>query len=70
MLVAQELNQHRNPVYGCYVKGEIWHFMILQERTYCISGGYLATRSNELYDIFRILNVLKRIIVSFIKSGS
>lgn len=70
MLVAQELNQHRNPVYGCYVKGEIWHFMILQERTYCISGGYLATRSNDLYDIFRILNVLKRIIVSFIKSGS
>ncbi len=23
MLVAQELNQHRLPVYGCYVKGEV-----------------------------------------------
>lgn len=68
MLVAQELNQHHFPVYGCYVKGEIWHFMLLQDRSYCISEGYLATRRNDLYDIFRILRVLKQIISTFIEA--
>ena len=70
MLVAQELNQHRLPVYGCYVKGEVWHFMTLQERGYCISDGYLATRQTDLYDISRILQVLKQIISEFVESQS
>ncbi len=68
MLAAQELNRHRFPVYGCYVKGEVWHFLTLQERAYCVSGGYLATRQEDLYDIFRILTVLKQIIADFIQS--
>jgi hypothetical protein len=67
MLVAQEINQHRLPVYGCYVKGEVWHFLTLQERVYAVSGGYLATRQADLHDIFIILNVLKTIIIGFIK---
>ncbi len=69
MLVVQELNQHRLPVYGCYVKGEVWHFLILQERAYCISGGYLATRQEDLSDIFRILKALKHIIAGFVESA-
>ncbi len=66
MLVAQEINQHRFPVYGCYVKGEVWHFLTLEKRTYSISEGYLATRQTDLQDIFRILKALKTIIVGFI----
>ncbi|HDN27776.1 MAG TPA: hypothetical protein ENG03_11920 [Thioploca sp.] len=69
MLVAQELNQHRFPVYGCYVKGEIWHFMTLQERAYCISDGYVATR-DDLLEIFRMLKVLKQLITGFVESNA
>ncbi|XCN73217.1 MAG: hypothetical protein Q3M24_00180 [Candidatus Electrothrix aestuarii] len=64
MLVAQELNQHKLPVYGCYVKGEVWHFLTLQERSYAISQGYLASRQADLDDIFRILKNLKVIITA------
>jgi hypothetical protein len=66
MLVAQEINQHQLPVYGCYVKGEVWHFMTLQERSYSISEGYLATRQIDLADIFRVLKVLKQIVSEFV----
>ncbi|MEM7535390.1 MAG: hypothetical protein AAF639_24645 [Chloroflexota bacterium] len=61
MLVAQEINQHEQPVYGCYIKGNIWYFMILQGLEYSISNSYSATRE-DIVDIFRILKVLKIII--------
>ncbi len=69
MLVAQELNEHKHPVYGCYVRGRDWFFMVLQERTYCISEGHLATR-DDIFDIFRILRVLKQIILTFVEKRS
>ncbi|MCI5226207.1 MAG: hypothetical protein D3918_05970 [Candidatus Electrothrix sp. AX2] len=66
MLVAQELNQHQLPVYGCYVKGEVWHFLTLEERSYAISQGYLASRQADLNEIFCILKHLKVIITACI----
>ncbi len=65
MLVAQEINEHRCPMYGCYVKGNFWYFMILQEREYCISEPYVATR-DDVFDIFRILKVLKQIVLGIV----
>jgi len=56
-------------LYGCYIKGEIWHFMMLQERAYCISNGYVATR-DDLFEIFRILKTLKQLITGFVGSNS
>ncbi|MCP4350685.1 MAG: hypothetical protein GY795_34890 [Desulfobacterales bacterium] len=61
MLVAQEINEHKIPVYGCYVKGRHWYFMTLQGKKYCISESYTATKE-ELFDILRIMKVLKNII--------
>jgi len=69
MLVAQELNEHRHPVYGCYVKGQDWCFMALQEKQYAISSPYIATR-DDVFDIFRILKVLKQIITEFVEEDS
>ncbi|MCP4348196.1 MAG: hypothetical protein GY795_22060 [Desulfobacterales bacterium] len=67
MLVAQELGEHQHPVYGCYVKGRDWFFMILQAKKYAISEPYIATR-DDIFDIFRILKALKQIIRSFIEA--
>lgn len=69
MLVAQEINEHHHPVYGCYVIGGSWYFMILQQKEYCISEGHLATR-DDIFDIFRILKVLKQIIMKFVEEDS
>ncbi|MEM7534533.1 MAG: hypothetical protein AAF639_20295 [Chloroflexota bacterium] len=61
MFVAQELNQHEQPIYGGYVKGSIWYFMVLQGLEYSISHGYLATRE-DIFDIFHALKSLKTMI--------
>ncbi|MCP4346720.1 MAG: hypothetical protein GY795_14480 [Desulfobacterales bacterium] len=62
MLTAQELNEHQHPVYGCYIIGRDWCFMILDGRQYAVTEPYIATR-DDLFDIFRILRVLKKIII-------
>ncbi len=66
MLVAQEVNEHQFPIYGCYVRGRHWHFMALQGKEYGISDSYAATK-NEIYDILRILKVLKQMLIERVK---
>jgi hypothetical protein len=61
MLVGQSLNQDNKPIYGCYVLGRNWFFMVLQQQQYAISNSYVATK-DEIFDIFRILRVLKEYI--------
>lgn len=62
MLVAQALNGDHRPVYGCYVVGSDWRFMLLEGKHYLISRDYSAL-SDEIYDILRILKALRAIIV-------
>lgn len=64
MLVAQELNAHRRPVYGAYIIGYDWCFMALRGKQYAISPAYVATR-DDVFDIFRILKVLKRMVAEW-----
>jgi len=65
MLVAQALNECHHPVYGCYVKGRDWFFLVLQGKQYAISEPYIATR-DDVFDIFRILKALKPIIADLV----
>ncbi len=62
MLVAQEVNEHRFPIYGCYVLGRYWRFIALQGKIYAISDEYSAIKP-EIFDILRILKVLKQLII-------
>jgi hypothetical protein len=68
MLVAQELNETKYPVYGCFVMGHDWYFMVLQGREYAISQAYVATR-DDIFDIFRILKGLKQIITELVEQN-
>jgi hypothetical protein len=61
MMAAQALNDNNFPVYGCYVIGRSWNFMVLVGKEYAISNVYTCT-TDELLDIFRILKGLKNII--------
>ncbi len=69
MLVAQEINEHHHPIYGCYVIGASWYFMTLREKEYCMSVGHLATR-DDVFDIFRVLKVLKQIITGLVEEDN
>ena len=60
MLLAYEHNLQvpelsQKPVYGAYVVGRQWFFVILQDREYSISDSYSSTHEDELLDIFRIM---------------
>jgi hypothetical protein len=60
MLVAYEQNLtipelKEKPIYGAYIIGRQWFFVILQNREYAISLAYDATYEEHLLDIFRIL---------------
>lgn len=58
MLVAQELNQpHGHPVYGAYVLGRLWFFLVLEGKDYAISKDYSASHE----DIFKILRILRNL---------
>ncbi len=63
MLVAQEINEHNHPIYGCYVRGRDWFFMVLHGKHYCIGEPYVATRDDDIFDIYKILKELKQIIL-------
>ncbi|OQY47018.1 MAG: hypothetical protein B6242_05905 [Anaerolineaceae bacterium 4572_78] len=62
----QEYNAYQHEIYGCYVVGDIWHFMVLHGKTYSISGSYAATR-DDIVDIFIVLKRLKQIIIDLIE---
>ncbi len=66
MLVAQELNEHRHPIYGAYIIGADWYFMALQGKQYAVSTAYVAAR-DDVFDIFRILKVLKQLIDEYLR---
>jgi hypothetical protein len=62
MLVGQVLNDNHQPVYGAYVIGSDWRFMVLEGKYYAISRDYSAL-SDEIFVILRILKALKLIIL-------
>lgn len=61
MLTAQAVNQDGKPIYGIYIIGQNWSFIVLKGKEYAVSGAYSAITS-EIFDIFRRLCYLKGII--------
>lgn len=55
MLAAQALNQADFPLYGCYVQGRFWFFVVLQGTEYAVSDALTATQD----DIFQVVNILR-----------
>ena len=66
-LIAQEVNADQKPIYGCYVMGEMWYFMLLNGREYAIDKGLNALKSDELEKIYLILKKVKNIIIKRIQ---
>jgi hypothetical protein len=62
MLIAQHTNQNQKPVYGAYIIGRNWFFVVLHHKNYCISNAYNATETDDLHAILLILRKLKTII--------
>ncbi len=60
MLVAQSMNDSEYPIYGLFIIGSIWQFIVLDGKKYCISEKYDATVSNDgNRDILGIFAMMK-----------
>jgi hypothetical protein len=57
MLVVQALNTKHYVLYGCYVLGDDWYFVVLDGKRYAVS---LAFDSNK-DDIFAIVAILQQV---------
>ncbi len=65
MLVARECNKNLNgeikPIYGLYVVGLIWNFIVLNGNEYCISKNYDSSK-DEIFGIFNMMKAVRKII--------
>ena len=63
MLVGQQQNQDEGndfPIYGCYIIGRNWFFIVLEGRKYTKSNSYNSTKQEDALQILRILLQLKQ----------
>lgn len=51
------------PLYGCYVVGRWWFFVVLHQNTYCVSASYDSMDKQKLYEIIAILKKQKQMII-------
>ena len=61
MLVAQHQNNDNLPIYGSYVIGRLWVFVVLEGKEYAFSNGF-SVDNGGIYHIFNMLKGLKAII--------
>lgn len=62
MVAAQMFNQDEKPMYGAYVVGRLWYFLVLTPPNYGLSLAFDATKMPEFCDIFKLLRWIKQMI--------
>ena len=62
MIVAQITNNDDKPIYGLYVRGELWQFVVLDGKEYAESESYSAIKSDDLKRIMQALFWVKNYI--------
>jgi hypothetical protein len=62
MMVAQITNDDEQPIYGLYVRGEFWVFVVLHGKEYAESKTYNATQTDDLKQILQALFWVKQYI--------
>jgi hypothetical protein len=62
MVAARHTNEKKTPLYGCFVVGRDWFFVVLDEQTYGVSLACDATKNHELYQIVAMLSAMPDIV--------
>ena len=66
MVAARQNNEKQTPLYGCYVVGRDWFFVVLDQQNYAVSLAYDATKNHELFQIVAMLSVMPNIIKKYL----
>ncbi|MGB3850981.1 MAG: hypothetical protein WA958_13500 [Tunicatimonas sp.] len=56
---APRQNTETFPLYGCYVLGRNWFFVILEDQQYAVSDAYVATQE-DIYGIYSAMYEVQR----------
>jgi hypothetical protein len=60
MVDVQTLNENpTKPLYGCYIIGRFWFFVVLEDKQYGVSRAYDATQIDDLTAMVEILQKIK-----------
>ena len=66
MIVAQHINDNTKPIYGLYIVGSKWRFMVLTGKEYALGNPFLAD-TDDIFHIFRCIKGLRFEIEELIK---
>lgn len=60
MVATQSFNNDsESPLYGCYIIGRYWYFVVVKGAEYMVSASFDSTQKESLQDITRILKKIK-----------
>lgn len=62
MVAAQRMNQDDKPIYGAYIIGGFWYFLVLHQNAYAESVAYDATQPDGIRQIFKMLKYIKQLV--------
>ncbi len=63
MLIAEQENADKKPVYGAFLQGKNWTFAALQDKTYAVSRQFDATQKDDFDQIIGVMQRLKQMIL-------
>jgi hypothetical protein len=61
-LIAQTINASNKPIYGAYIIGRFWYFVVMDKKQYCVSKAFDSTEQDGLINIISILRNFKVIL--------
>lgn len=62
MMASQALNNDtESPLYGCYIIGRSWFFVVCKGQDYIVSEVYISTKKESLISIARIIRKIKNL---------
>lgn len=67
MIATQTLNETNRPLYGVFIIGSFWQFVVLDGNQYAVSDFYDALKEIQLFKIFSILKRCKSYIEEWVK---
>ena len=63
MVAAQKINLDDKPIYGVYINGRNWFFVVLDGQNYAVSNPYVVT-TDDIFDLFAVLMHIKELMES------
>jgi len=68
MVYAQHKNQNeRRPLYGSYILGRLWFFVVLTGKEYSVSPAFDATKTEDLRQILANMQKVKEAIDTYLR---